>query len=278
MSDDFAVLKELRDTFLWMVGVIAVILALAGLISLAGCGRASHEVDCVDGCTKQTSVQGPPGPPGSPGQAGAPGADGHDGRPGLDGKSGAPGPQGTSGAVGPEGQAGAQGQPGPAGEDGEPGEVGPAGPAGAVGSPGNPGSNGVDGLNGAPGVDGTAGPQGPAGPSIVVLGQGNLADCQHSWILYADGVLLFEEASHSASGSNNLGTWSVQPNVDFNLVIGGTTTCSGVRYYQCGNEVRLDYGYGGQSRRVVLGSFNPANNYSDRTGTSIPDGDRNQCQ
>lgn len=281
-DSDFWAVRQVVATFITIASAAVVIglLTLLVFIGATGCGVAAHTVECTDGCTYIVGEPGPPGEPGPAGSAGSVGINGHDGRPGSNGEPGAPGPEGEQGTEGEPGQEGAQGQPGPAGEDGEPGEIGPAGPPGAAGTDGIDGAQGPQGVAGDPGAVGPAGPVGPQGPSgisTVVLGQGNLADCAHSWTLFSDGILMLEESSHAASASNNLGTWNVYVGVTFSLMIGGAITCSSAKYYTCGPEYRLDYLWSGQPRRILLNSFNPANVYSDRAGISILEEERNVC-
>lgn len=81
-----------------------------------------------------------------PGPAGPAGIAGRDGATGPKGDQGVPGQPGAGGATGP---AGAQGPPGPRGAQGD------AGPAGPQGEPGPAGPQGEPGPQGPPGQDAT---------------------------------------------------------------------------------------------------------------------------
>lgn len=148
------------------------------------------------------------------------------------------------------------------------GEPGPAGPAGA---PGKEGPSGKDGKDGAQGPAGKEGPSGKDAPVAVIYGQGNLADCQHGYTLYADGTLIIYESSHSASSANSLGSWRVQQSAHFAVLIGGITQCTNMHYEKEGEDWILYYtkSANGQNARFRLNEFNQPNDYSDRPGIPL---------
>lgn len=161
-----------------------------------------------------------------------------------------PGPQGPAGADGSEGPSGKDGQPGSAGKDGA---AGPKGADGANGSQGPAGANGKD------------------APVSIVIGQGNLADCQHGYTLFADGTFIAYESSHSASSSNNLGSWRVLQSARFAVLIGSQTICTNMHYEKEADQYFLYYTKvaNGLNYKFRLDEFNAPNDYADRQGVQL---------
>ena len=107
------------------ISKLALLLAMAGALALAGCGGSGSD-----------------GESGPAGMAGAVGPQGPAGAKGDPGEMGPAGPQGEMGPAGPQGEPGMAGADGMDGEDGMDGMAGPAGPAGPMGPQGEKGEPG----------------------------------------------------------------------------------------------------------------------------------------
>jgi len=164
-----------------------------------------------------------------------------------------PGPAGSEGPKGTDGKDGTTGAQGPVGASGKDGTNGSAGPAGAEGPAGKDGTNGKD------------------APVSIVIGQGNLVDCQHGYTLFADGTFIAYESSHSASSSNNLGSWRVLQSARFAVLIGSQTICTNMHYEKENDQYFLYYTKvaNGLNYKFRLDEFNAPNDYSDRQGVQL---------
>ncbi len=127
---------------------MALLLALAGTLSLSACGA------------------GPKGDSGLPGEKGEKGDKGDSGAKGDKGDSGEKGEKGDSGAKGdsgPKGDSGAKGDKGDSGEKGDKGDSGAKGDKGDSGAKGDKGDSGEKGEKGDSGAKGDSGPKGDPG-------------------------------------------------------------------------------------------------------------------
>ena len=167
--------------------IVAVVLTLTMLLSLASCGaKSAYDVAVENGYTGSESQwlnslkgeKGDKGATGAQGEQGEKGEQGEQGEQGIQGVKGDQGDQGVQGIQGVKGDKGDQGVQGIQGEKGDKGDQGVQGPQGEKGDKGDQGVQGPQGEKGDKGDQGVQGIQGEKGDAG--------ADGKSAYELYRD--------------------------------------------------------------------------------------------